>query len=476
MRGRVSSGWSTEMTRSLSLYNTWSRSVEPFEPVGGTVGLYCCGPTVYNYAHIGNLRTYVNEDLLRRTLEAAGYAVKHVMNVTDVGHLTSDADEGEDKMVSGARREGKSVWEIARFYEEAFFRDADALGIVRPHVVCRATEHIGDMIELVKRIEANGFTYVVDGNVYFDIGKFPRYAALSRQTLEQLRAGARVEVDVAKRDALDFVLWFTRSKFGNQDMQWDSPWGRGFPGWHLECSAMSMKYLGEQIDIHCGGVDHVPVHHTNEIAQSEAATGKHPWVKHWVHNEFMVFNHGKMSKSSGEFLTLESVRQRGIDPLAYRLFCFSAHYRSQLSFSWDGIESSGHTLGRLRGLVPAEAGGGVPAEEVDRATAPFWKALSEDINAPRALAVVWDVLRDQTLAPALRRACAGEFERVLGLGLPPGADIEAIATKVAGRASARRARDFAAADSIRAELAAMGMSVKDLPDGGAEVVCAGAQG
>ncbi|MBD3241003.1 MAG: cysteine--tRNA ligase [Chitinivibrionales bacterium] len=480
------------MGRQLYLYNTATRQKEAFEPRGQVVGMYCCGPTVYNYAHIGNLRAYICEDVLRRGLESFGYEVRHVMNITDVGHLTSDADEGEDKMLKGARREGRTPWEIARFYEKAFFVDADSLGIERPHVACRATEHIDDMITLVKRIEENGYTYVADGNVYFDVSRFPRYPELARLNLEQMRAGARVGVDSAKRNAADFVLWFTRSKFGDQEMQWDSPWGRGFPGWHLECSAMSIKYLGEQFDIHCGGIDHIPVHHTNEIAQAESATGKHPWVKYWVHNEFVVMGKGKMAKSGEGFVTLASLKERGLDPLAYRLFCFSAHYRSPVTFSFEGVESSAQSLKRLRSLVP-QGEGGADKDTVERALAPFWDAVADDLNMPKAVAAVWDLLQSDKLSPEVKRECARRADSVLGLDLLREEQQEAvrevvvdeetvrfvggavdaermqqIARKAAERAAARKKRDFATADTVRDELQAQGITVKDLPGGVSE--------
>lgn len=278
----------------MKFYNTLSRKVELFKPlVSGQASVYCCGPTVYNFQHIGNLKTYICEDLLVRTLRLAGYQVKHVMNITDVGHLTSDADQGEDKMLVAMRREGKSSKEIAEFYTKCFFEDCAKLNINEPNVVCRATEHVKEMIVLTERILSNGFAYVSGGNVYFDVQKFEEYGRLAQLDLNKLKAGARIDVDSHKRNPLDFVLWFTKSKFIDQELQWDSPWGRGYPGWHIECSAMSMKHLGEQIDIHCGGVDHIPVHHTNEIAQSESATGKRPWVRHWFHSEFLVINEEK---------------------------------------------------------------------------------------------------------------------------------------------------------------------------------------
>jgi cysteinyl-tRNA synthetase len=312
----------------MQLYNTMTRSVEDFKPLEDKkVKLYACGPTVYNYAHIGNLRTYVFEDILRRSLEYFGYSVIHVMNVTDVGHLVGDNDDGEDKMVKSSRETGKSVYEIADFYTRAFFQDTGKLNIKQPSIACRATEHIQEMIALVQRLERKGHTYFSGGNVYFSIDTFPEYGSLARLELDALLSGTRIAVDQNKRNPKDFVLWFTKSKFENQAMTWDSPWGRGYPGWHLECSAMSMKYLGEQFDIHCGGTDHIPVHHTNEIAQSEAATGKSPWVRYWLHGEFLLDDTGKMSKSKGEFLTLPYLEKQGYSPLDYRYFCLGAHYR-----------------------------------------------------------------------------------------------------------------------------------------------------
>ena len=324
----------------LKLWNTMGRELQVFTPIqDGKVGMYCCGLTVYNYAHIGNLRSYLFEDFARRTLEYFGSTVRHVMNVTDVGHLTGDTDEGEDKMLKGAREKGMTVWEIAEFYTKAFFRDFELLRCSMPTVICRATEHIQDMIDLISRIEAKGFTYVSGGNVYFDISKFPDYGKLALLDQQQLRAGARITVDEGKKNPADFVLWFTKSKFEHQAMLWDSPWGRGYPGWHIECSAMSMKYLGEHFDIHCGGADHIPVHHTNEIAQSEAATGSR-WVNYWLHGEWLLLEKEKMAKSSGNFITLATLTEKGYDPLDYRYFCLGAHYRTQLAFSWESLDAA----------------------------------------------------------------------------------------------------------------------------------------
>ncbi|MDR1909246.1 MAG: cysteine--tRNA ligase, partial [Spirochaetaceae bacterium] len=326
---------------ALRLYNTLGREVQVFEPLRpGKAGFYGCGPTVYNYAHIGNLRAYVFHDVLVRTLERLGLDVTHVMNITDVGHLSGDGDEGDDKMVRSAEERGKSVLEVAEFYTGAFFADTERLNIRRPTVVCRATEHIGEMIELIRRIEAGGYTYSAGGNLYFDVGRFPHYGELALLRMETQNQVSRTGPDGNKRNPRDFVLWFTRSKFANRALTWDSPWGRGYPGWHIECSAMSLKYLGERFDIHAGGVDHIPVHHSNEIAQTEAATGLHPWVRYWLHNEFLVLDRSKMSKSSGNFLTLQSLIDAGYDPLDYRYFLLGGHYRSQLQFSFEGLDGA----------------------------------------------------------------------------------------------------------------------------------------
>ncbi|MCK4888867.1 MAG: cysteine--tRNA ligase, partial [Candidatus Aminicenantes bacterium] len=333
----------------LRFYNTLTQKKEDFETmVEGKAGMYSCGPTVYNFAHIGNLRTYIFNDLLRRVILLNGIQLDHVMNVTDVGHLTSDADEGEDKMLEGAKRENKSVWEIAKFYEESFFNDISLLNIQKPEIVCRATDHIEEMINMEKRIEENGFAYFTGGNLYFDTSKLDDYGKLARLRVEDLQYGARTEIDENKKNNSDFVLWFTKSKFGDQDMKWDSPWGTGYPGWHIECCAMSSKYLGEQFDIHTGGIDHIPVHHTNEIAQAEAAFGKKPWVKYWLHGEFLVMDKGKMSKSSGEFLTLQFLVEKGYDPMAFRFLCLGAHYRKQLMFSWEAMEGASQGYRNLK--------------------------------------------------------------------------------------------------------------------------------
>jgi cysteinyl-tRNA synthetase len=475
---------------ALSLYNTLKHSPEDFEPLrAGEVGFYGCGPTVYNYAHIGNLRAYVLHDVLVRTLRRLGFKVTHVMNITDVGHLSGDNDDGEDKMVKSAEERGKSVLEIADFYTRAFFQDTERMNIIRPTVVCKATEHVADMIALIEKIEKRGFTYSAGGNLYFDITKFPSYGELARLRMEDLRASARTGPDENKRNPHDFVLWFTKSKFENQALVWDSPWGRGYPGWHIECSAMSIKYLGEQFDIHAGGMDHVPIHHTNEIAQSEAATGKHPWVRYWIHNEFLVMDRGKMSKSSGSFLTLPTLIEAGYDPLDYRYLLLGGHYRSQLWFSYtalDGARNARKSLGdRLRvladkaGGVPAPAAeGGEPALPAGSKAASylgaFLRAMEDDLSTPRALAELWGLLRDPALPPDEALRAAFDMDRILGLGLAEDAGkgrgnqgeedpglIREIEALIAERGAAKKARDFARADKIRQDLKERGIILED---------------
>jgi len=460
----------------MKLYNTLHRKIEDFVPLEeGRAGMYACGPTVYNYPHIGNLRTYVFEDLLRRTLEYNGYRVNHVMNVTDVGHLTDDGDEGEDKMTKSAREKKMSVWEIADFYEKAFFEDIAKLEILKPHVVCRATDHIEDMIELIKRIEKNGYTYIAGGNVYFDISKSGKYGKLAMLDQQELMAGARVSVDDNKRNPGDFVLWFTRSKFEHQAMLWDSPWGKGYPGWHIECSAMSMKYLGEQFDIHCGGIDHIPVHHTNEMAQSEAATGK-KWVNYWVHGEFLIMDTGKMAKSKGNFLTLADIEKMGFHPLDYRFLCLGAHYRAQLQFSYDSLKTARSARENLKGkileLKKDENDGETSSagEEESGYLKAFREYISNDLNIPRALAQLWGILKDDRFSRGRRLYEAFEMDSVLGLGL---ADLEPVRTElteeeaelIREREEARKVKDFARADKIRDILLEKGLRIKDTTGG-----------
>ncbi len=472
---------------ALELYNTMGRTIQEFSPLNpGTVRFYGCGPTVYNYAHIGNLRAFVFQDTLSRALRFLGYEVTHVMNVTDIGHLTDDADNGEDKMVTQAKERGQSVLEIAEFYTKAFFDDIDRLNVLRPTVMCKATDHIGQMIELIKRIEANGHTYSAGGNLYFDISTFPAYGALANFNPEDLKAGTRVDIDTNKRNPFDFVLWFTKSKFENQALVWDSPWGRGYPGWHIECSAMSMEYLGEQFDIHTGGIDHIQIHHTNEIAQSEGATGK-KWVNYWLHNEFLVMDKGKMSKSSGEFLTLQYLVDQGFDPLDYRLFLLGGHYRSQLTFSWESMESARNSrkslIQRLSRLLestsPAADTFVLPPES--RATEwlnRFRTDLEQDLSTPRALSELQGLIRDTDIPPAEILAAVDRMDEVLGLDLIARAQEAVTASRQAGgigderieeliaeRAQAKKEKNFARADEIRNQLKESGIILEDTPSG-----------
>jgi cysteinyl-tRNA synthetase len=457
------------------------REVQEFKPIeDGLVKMYTCGPTVYNFAHIGNLRTYVFEDVLRRVFEYAGFKVEHVMNITDVGHLTDDADEGEDKMEKSSRESGKSVWEIAKYYTDAFFRDTDRLNIIRPTVAPRATEHIDDMIALIKRLEEGGHTYQAGGNVYFSIDTFPDYGRLALLDRQDLQAGARIEVDSNKRNPHDFVLWFTNSKFENHAMLWDSPWGKGYPGWHIECSAMSIRYLGEQFDIHCGGVDHIPVHHTNEIAQAEAATGKQ-WVQYWVHGEFLLMNKGKMAKSAGNFLTLQSLVDKGYHPLDYRYFCLGGHYRSQLQFSFESLDAAKSARERLVSRIAVlreelgdcwkEAIALPPSAAGSKFLERFEAAVGQDMNMPKALAELWQLLKSE-LQPGEKLSVVSAMDRVLGLNLlalpqhaTDSSEDREIEELIEQRNAARSRKDFHLADEIRDKLSARGISIKDTPNG-----------
>jgi cysteinyl-tRNA synthetase len=462
---------------SFSFFNTLGRSKQVFESLNkGKVGFYGCGPTVYNYAHIGNLRAYVLHDILVRSLRRAGYEVNHVMNITDVGHLSDDADDGDDKMVKTAEERGKSVLEIADFYTKAFFNDTDRMNISHPSVICKATDHIGEMIDLIKRIEKNGFTYFAGGNLYFDISRFPEYGEIALLKLDDLKAGARIEQDENKKNPYDFALWFTKSKFKNQALVWDSPWGKGYPGWHIECSAMSIKYLGENFDIHAGGIDHIPIHHTNEIAQSEAATGKKPWVKYWLHNEFLVLDKGKMSKSSGGFLTLQNLVDEGFDPLDYRYFLLSGHYRSQLQFSMESLQGAKNSRKSLLDKVRALAEkAGTPAQsETTTYIEGFNAAIEDDLSTPRALAELWGLLRDNSIPPQVALTAVLDMDRVLALGIENAVKsgkaendefAQEIEELIAKRTEAKKAKDFKTADNIRQNLKERGIILEDGPAG-----------
>ncbi len=454
------------MTPPLRLYDNYTRSLRPFEPLEpGEVRLYTCGPTVYDYQHIGNFRTFLFEDVLKRVLEWNGYKVVHVMNITDVGHLVSDADEGEDKMEKGARRAGKSAWEIAKLYTDAFLDDMLALNIEPPTHLPRATDHIPEQIEFIADIEKKGYTYRTSDGIYFDTSRQPDYGYLARLDKAGLEAGKRVDVG-EKRHPTDFALWKFSPAGGRRQMDWDSPWGRGFPGWHIECSAMAQKYLGDYFDIHCGGEDHIPVHHTNEIAQTEARVGTR-LANFWMHGYFLLEGDAKMAKSAGGFLRLNSLTDRGYDPLAYRYLCLTAHYRSQLNFTWEALDGAATALDRMRRGFYALPDGGEPNEGyLDR----FSAEINTDLNVPKALALAWELLRGDLVDLEVAKATLAAFDRVFGLRLAtwaPREDVipEAVQALAAARSAARAARDWAEADRLRAELHAAGWEVEDRPDG-----------
>ena len=456
------------MPRALTFYDNYTRSLRPFVPLnpGGDVGLYACGPTVYDYQHIGNFRTFMFVDTLRRVLEWNGYSVRHVMNVTDVGHLTSDADTGEDKMEKGSRRTGKTAWEIARLYTDAFLVDMKRLDIESPTVLSRATDHIPEQIAFIADIEKNGYAYRTSDGVYFDTAKQKDYGHLARLDVKGLEAGKRVDLG-EKRHATDFALWKFSPPGERRQMEWESPWGRGFPGWHIECSAMAQKYLGDFFDIHCGGEDHIPVHHTNEIAQTEARVGTR-LANFWMHGYFLLQNDAKMAKSAGEFLRVDSLIERGYDPLAYRYLCLTAHYRGQLNFTWDALDSAAIALDRMRnGLYELRDAG---AAEPDSAMIErFGNDINDDLNVPRALALAWETLRGN-LPPAVKRATLLVFDRVFGLSLAawePKVDIvpEAVRALAEARSAARKSKNWAEADRLRGEIAASGWEMEDRADG-----------
>ena len=458
--------------KKLHLYNTAIRTKIEFSPVQlGKVGLYTCGPTVYNFAHIGNLRTYVFEDILKRVLIYNGYRVKHVMNITDVGHLTGDRDMGEDKMEKGAQREGRTAWEIAEFYTQAFKSDIARLNILEPDIWVKATDTIDDQIALIKTLEEKGFTYQTSDGVYFDTSKFKDYARLSKQDIESLQEGARVEKNPEKRNPTDFALWKFSPKDVRRQMEWDSPWGVGFPGWHIECSAMSMKFLGDQLDIHCGGTDHIDVHHTNEIAQSEAATGK-KFFNHWMHGAFLIISGGKkMAKSEGNFLTLDNAfLEHGINPLVYRFATFQTHYRKPMEYSSESIRAARNGLLHLQNQARrVAAAAGEPGHPISSDYKnKFLEAVNDDLNMPRAMAVVQDLLKS-SIAEAQKHATLLDFDRVLGLNLDRVNKSEElpleIQTLIDARQKARQDKQWATSDRLREEIEALGFMVQDTKDG-----------
>ncbi len=462
-----------EITNTLGMRR---EKLVPHEP--GHIRMYTCGPTVYHYAHIGNLRTYIMEDVLEKFLKYEGNKVDRVMNITDVGHLTSDADTGEDKMVEGAKREHKSVMEIAQFYTDAFFKDCEALNIRKPDTVVPATSRIADFIEMIEVLLKKGYAYEAGGNVYFDTGKLDNYYVFGNMSGEDLAVGVRESVgeDSNKRNRTDFVLWFTKSKFEDQELKWESPWGLGYPGWHIECSAISLKELGEYLDIHCGGVDNAFPHHTNEIAQSEAYIG-HPWCKYWFHVEHLRDERGKMSKSKGDTLTLDVLKQRGYDPLSYRLFCLQSHYRKPLTFTWESLDNAQNAYIRLVSRVAALKPEGEPDEkEVAAWREKFLSAVGSDLNTSLGLTVLYDMLKSG-ISDASKTFLVEDFDSVLSLNLLKAAEKageredvsdelrERIETLISRRDTARKNRDWKAADAIRDELNSLGVTVKDTPDG-----------
>ena len=456
----------------LYLYNSLTRSKVEFKPVQpGQVGLYTCGPTVYNFAHIGNLRTYIFEDILRRVLLYNGYRVKHVMNITDVGHLTGDRDMGEDKMEKGALREGLTAWEIAEFYTQAFKNDIKNLNILPPEIWVKATDTIDEQIALIKTLEEKGYTYRTGDGVYFDTSKFKNYTKLSHQKLESLQEGARVEKNPEKRNPTDFALWKFSPPGVQRQMEWDSAWGVGFPGWHLECSVMSMKFLGDQLDIHCGGTDHIDVHHTNEIAQSEAATGK-PFFKWWMHGAFLIIAGGKkMAKSEGNFLTLDNAFiKAGIHPLVYRFAAFQTHYRKPMEYSGESVQAARNGLSHLQNQIRQIAAAGVDPQNnisVEHKNK-FLEAVNDDLNMPRAMAAVQELLKSN-ISDGQKYATILDFDRVLGLDLDTLDQPEDLPSEVQklfdARQKARDAKEWEASDRLRDEIQALGYMVQDTPEG-----------
>ncbi len=457
----------------MRLYNTLTKKIEKFEPYDkNEVKMYTCGPTVYHYAHIGNLRTYIFEDILEKTLEYIGYNVKRVMNITDVGHLSGDSDTGEDKMLQGAKRENKTVEEIAHYYTNAFFKDLEKLNIRKPKYIEKASELIDMYIEIIKKLLEDGYAYISNGNVYFDISKAQNYYLLSGKKPDELIIGARedVNLDESKKNPHDFGLWFTTSKFENQAMQWDSPWGRGYPGWHIECSGIAIKHLGEYLDIHCGGVDNIFPHHTNEIAQSEAYLG-HKWCKYWLHGEHLNVETGKMSKSTGEFLTLSLLEKKGYDPLAYRFFCLQSHYRNQLVFSYESLDMAANAyqklLNRIKQIKESKDGE-VNKKQIIKYQEAFKKGLENDLNTSTALTVLYDVLKDQELNNNTKLYLIKDFDKVLSLDLLKDKEVEIsdemikyIEKMIEKRKEAKKNKDYELADKIRDELKEKGIILKD---------------
>ena len=459
----------------MKLYNTLSRQVEEFTPQEeGKVKFYTCGPTVYHYAHIGNIRNYIGHDILDKTLRYLDYEVTRCMNITDVGHLTSDSDSGEDKMLLASKRENKSAYDIAKFYTDAFFKDFELVNCKRPEIVSPATDNIDKYIEMITKLIDKGYAYQSGGNVYFDISKLDDYYVLTNHKEDEMVVGARVgvEEDSNKRNQADFALWFTTSKFENQEMVWDSPWGVGYPGWHIECSGISIKYLGEYLDIHGGGVDNIFPHHTNEIAQSEAYLG-HKWCNYWFHNEHLMDESGKMSKSKGAVLSVSVLKEKGYDPLAFRFMVLGSHYRKQLVFSFEALEQAQNTLNKLRNRINnISEEGELDSDKFDLYNNKFKDALSEDLNTSNALTVIYDLLKDDSVNNKTKLELISSFDKVLSLDLINNNDeeidkdlVDYINSKIEERIEAKKNKDYALADSIRDELTSKGIKLIDTKEG-----------
>ena len=458
---------------SLKIYNTLSHSEEEFIPWNGkVVNMYTCGPTVYHFAHIGNLRTYIMEDILERTLRYLGYDVKRCMNITDVGHLSSDSDTGNDKMVTAAQKEHKTVLEIAKYYTDIFFEDFKKLNIIKPEIVSPATENIDEYIKIIQKLLDTKYAYEAGGNVYFDTSKLKQYYVLTNHNEEELMDGVRdtVEVDNNKKNKADFVLWFTKSKFDSQDLKWESPFGLGYPGWHIECTGISIKYLGEKLDIHCGGVDNIFPHHTNEIAQSESFLG-HPWCKYWFHVEHLNDESGKMSKSKGKTLTVDTLIENGYDPLSYRFLCLQSHYRKQLTFSYSSLDGAENAYKKLKNKVlNLSKYGEVETSVFNEYKNKFVSFLEDDINTANAISVIYDVLKAET-NDLTKYELIKDFDRVLGLELTTETnntsevDTEFINSKIEERNEAKKNKNYELADKIRNELLEMGVILKDTREG-----------
>jgi len=470
------------MENKFRFYNTLTRKVETIVPnEEGKIAMYTCGPTVYHFAHIGNLRSYIMEDVLEKSLRFVGYDVKRVMNITDVGHLSSDADTGEDKMLKGAKREHKTVMEVAQFYTDAFFADCERLNIKTPDVVEPATNCIDEFIHMIEVLLEKDYAYVAGGNVYFDTSKLKDYYVFSSQSEKELLVGVRddVEEDANKKNKNDFVLWFTKSKFEDQALKWESPWGVGYPGWHIECSCISMKHLGEYMDIHCGGVDNIFPHHTNEIAQSESYIG-HKWCNYWFHVHHLNDKSGKMSKSKGDFLTVSLLQEKGYDPIVYRMFCLQSHYRKPLEFSYEVLDNMDAAYKKLtRRIAALKTDGEIEQAKYDEYRAKFEEALCNDVNTSMALTIIYDLLKAD-MNDATKRKAIEDFDYVLSLDLlnpakaeekeDADSDVSAellafIEAKIEERKAAKKAKDFALADAIRDELLAKGIEVKDTREG-----------